>query len=82
MEPMTWIALALLVVSAVITAVITPGRGAGAKASTLGDLQLPTTAEGTPKAVIFGDCWSEDWTVLWYGDFDTQPIKSKGGKKG
>lgn len=77
---MTWIALALLVVSAVITAVITPSRQT-TKASTLSDIQLPTTSEGTPKAVIFGDCWSGDWTVLWYGDFDTAPIHSSGGKK-
>lgn len=82
MEPMEWIALAMLVISAVMVALISPPKGGGAKASTIGDLQLPTTAEGTPKAVVFGDCWSEDWTVLWYGDFETEPIKSKGGKKG
>jgi hypothetical protein len=72
-------AVALLVVSYVITALVAK-KQTGASASTLQDFDVPTTAEGTAQVVMFGDCWSGDWTVLWYGDFGVKAIKS-GGKK-
>jgi hypothetical protein len=76
-----WV-VALLIASVVLTALITPKtKNTGPTPNTLQDFQVPTTAEGTPKAVIFGDCWSGDWTVLWYGDFDVRPIPGPGGKK-
>jgi hypothetical protein len=74
-------AIALLVASYVITTLITPKTTNTNAPSLLQDFQFPTTAEGTPKTVIFGDCWSGDWTVLWYGDFDVQPIPAPGGSK-
>lgn len=45
------------------------------------DIDFPQPDEGTPQCVVFGDCWSGDWTVLAVGNYRTTPIKTKGGKK-
>lgn len=45
------------------------------------DIDFPQAEEGTPQAVIFGDCWSGDWTVLAVGNYRTTPITSEGGGK-
>lgn len=74
------IAIALLVISYVITQSMIK-RPQDAKPSGIGDFDLPVAEEGTPQAVFFGDCWSGDWQVLWYGDFEVQPLYSGGGKK-
>ena len=44
------------------------------------DIEFPSADEGTPQAVFFGDCWTEDWMVLTVGKYRTTPIKSSGGK--
>jgi hypothetical protein len=41
---------------------------------------FPLAEEGTPQCVIFGDCWSGDWTVLGYGNFYTYEIEADSGK--
>lgn len=38
-------------------------------------LDIPQSEEGTPQAVIFGDCWSGDWMVLNYGNLRSQEIR-------
>lgn len=38
-------------------------------------LDLPQAEEGTPQAVIFGDCWSGDWMVLGHGNYRTEEIR-------
>lgn len=45
------------------------------------DFDFPSADEGTPQAVFFGDCWTEDWMVLTVGNYRANAIKSKGGKK-
>lgn len=50
------------------------------QASALEDFDFPQADEGTPQAVFFGDCWTEGWMVLWYGNYRTTKIQS-GGKK-
>lgn len=45
------------------------------------DFNFPQATEGTPQAVVFGDCWCSDWTVVGLGNFRTSPVKSGGGKK-
>lgn len=50
------------------------------KAASLEDFDLPQVEEGTPHAVVFGDVWLEGWFVLWYGNYRTTKIKSKGKK--
>ncbi|MFY1006071.1 hypothetical protein ACOB9N_03960 [Pasteurella multocida] len=39
------------------------------------DWNFPQSDEGTPQCVFFGDCWTEDWQVLAYGNYRTSPIK-------
>ncbi|PZR90345.1 MAG: hypothetical protein DI537_19205 [Stutzerimonas stutzeri] len=73
-------AIALLVASYVIQVVITP-KPEVQKPAALEDFDMPQVEEGTEQAVIFGDNWTPDWIVLWYGNLRTSPIKSSGGKK-
>jgi hypothetical protein len=51
------------------------------RATTLDDFEVPQIEEGTPQAVVFGDVWLEGWQVVWYGNYRTTKIKSKGKKK-
>jgi hypothetical protein len=39
------------------------------------DFDFPQADEGTPQAVIFGDCWSEDWMVLAVGNYRNTEIR-------
>lgn len=48
--------------------------------ASLSDFDIPQVEEGTPHAVVFGDVWLEGWQVLWYGNYRTTKIKSKGKK--
>lgn len=82
MEPLTWIAIALAVASFAITALTAKGPQS-TKPNSFKDFQFPVPDEGTPQAVIFGDCWTSDWQVLWVGNYRTEEIhaQSGGGKK-
>jgi hypothetical protein len=74
------IAVVMMAISYAITASMAR-RAPAKKPNALEDFDFPQDAEGTPQAVIFGDVWTKDWTVLWYGDFVVTPIRKKGGKK-
>jgi len=78
-------AIALLIISYVITALITPKpkQPDPAKPALFKDFQFPIPDEGTPQSIVFGDCWTPDWQVIWYGNMRTEPIQtsSGGGKK-
>jgi len=77
-------AIALLVVSYAITALTTKNtKPKDAVPARLSEFQFPTFDEGTPEAVVFGEVWTNDWMVLWYGELKTEAIKAKssGGKK-
>ena len=41
------------------------------------DWNFPQIDEGTPQCVFFGDCWTEDWQVLAYGNYRTTEIKKR-----
>lgn len=73
-------ALGLLIASYAIQALITPKQQAPEKAN-IGDFDFPQIDEGTPQPVVFGDVWTEDWVVGWFGNMRTSAIKSSGGKK-
>jgi hypothetical protein len=73
-------ALVLLIASYAITALTAKPPQSNPPAQ-LGDFQFPQPDEGTPEIVVFGDVWIPDWSVLWYGNFTTTPIKSSSGKK-
>lgn len=82
MDPWTLIfALVMMVASFVITALMTP-KTQVPKPQAITDFQFPQSDEGVPQAVIFGDCWSPDHQILWYGNFRNSPIKTSSNKKG
>jgi hypothetical protein len=73
-------ALGMLVVSFAIQMLVTPKAEKPTKA-TIQDFDYPQFEESTPQAVYFGDNWSPDFFVSWYGNLRTSAIKSSGGKK-
>ncbi|MGO1069637.1 hypothetical protein [Lysobacter sp. Hz 25] len=75
-----WVQLAIWVISYFVSAAARP-KAPQAKPAAFGDFQFPQSTEGTPQAVVFGDVWTPDWMVLGVGQYRTQPIKQKGGKK-
>lgn len=78
MDPIT--ALILLTASIIISAALAP-KVQQPQPEAFEDINFPQADEGTPQAVTFGDCWSEDWMVLAVGNYRTEPIKGEGGKK-
>lgn len=72
--------IGLLIASYAIQVLITP-KTDPVKPSSLEDFDFPQFEEGTPQSVIFGDCWTEDQFILWYGNMRTSAIKSSGNKK-
>jgi hypothetical protein len=77
-------AIAMLVISYAITALTAKKQpNNDAKPARIGDFSFPTHDEGTAQAVVFGECWTEDWMVLYYGNLSSEAIKAKssGGKK-
>lgn len=50
-------------------------------AGTIDDLSVPRTEEGAEIGVIYGSVWIKDPQVAWYGDFGTEAIRSRQGKK-
>ncbi len=73
-------AIGLLIASYAIQALTTP-KTDPQKPAALEDFDFPQFEEGTPQSVVFGDVWTEDMFVLWYGNLRTSAIKSSGGKK-
>lgn len=53
----------------------------GPKASALSDFGIPKAVQGTRIIDFAGTIWVDDPTVAWYGDYDTQAIRKKNGKK-
>ncbi len=71
-------ALVLLVASYAITMLTMKTQNQ--TAATLEDFDFPQFDEGTPHAVVFGDVWLDGWQVLWFGNYRTTKIQSKGKK--
>lgn len=77
MELLAWALVSLVASYAIQMLLVKPQKQTPAA---LQDFDFPQADEGTPQAVFFGDCWTEGWMVLWYGDYRTTKIKSKGKK--
>ena len=73
-------ALIMMVCSALLSAVFA-AKPQEPSAGTLDDFDMPQVDEGTPQAVIFGECWSGDWQVLSFGNLRTAKVYAKSGKK-
>ena len=75
---MIWFALALFVVSFLITTFLAPKPDIeDARASTLDNVQFPRATEDAPYPLVLGKVLMKGPNTLWYGDFDTIPIKEK-----
>jgi hypothetical protein len=73
-------ALLILLASVVITAALAK-KPEPPKPEDINQINFPQSDEGTPQAVIFGECWTGDWMVLAYGNYRTQEVrKSQPGK--
>lgn len=73
-------AIYFMIASIVISAALMP-KAQATPPTAFEDIDFPQADEGTPQAVIFGDCWTDDWMVLTVGNYRTEAIKAKGGKK-
>jgi len=76
--------IAIYILILVVTTYVTMSRMPKAeppKPQAFEDFDFPQVDEGTPQAVVFGDCWSSDWTVLAVGNYRTAAIRSSGGGK-
>lgn len=72
--------LAIMVVSYFVGQALAP-KQKKPKPTAFEDFEFPQHEEGTPQCVFWGDCWTEDWMVLDYGNYRTSKIKSKKSKK-
>ena len=73
-------AIILLIASFVISAALAPKQKAPDPVA-FKDIEFPQVDEGTPQAVIFGDCWSGDWCVLAVGNYRTTPVHAENVSK-
>ena len=73
-------AIGMLIASYAIQAVLAP-KPVKPKPAAFDEFDFPQVDEGTPQAVIFGDVWTSDWQILWFGNYRTSAIKTKSGKK-
>lgn len=71
-----WVQIAIMIISALLSAALAPK----AQAPEAQQADLPVADDGKPVIVIFGDVWIDDSSILWFGDQDQIPIKSKGKK--
>lgn len=69
-----------MIASVLISASLAP-KPAALQPAAFEDFNLPTVDEGTPQAVVFGECWSGDWQVIGKGDYRTEPVRTKSPKK-
>lgn len=70
-------AFIMMIVSYAIQALTAPKP----QAPDAGQLDIPVAGEGDKVPVLFGTDVNKNTHVIWYGDANTIPIKSKGGKK-
>lgn len=71
-----WVQVAMFVASLVISQALQP-KAQKPKAATMADFDMPTTDDGTPKTVVFGDVWLTDWCVIGAGNFRAEEITKK-----
>lgn len=77
---MGWEYVVVLIISIIVQIALAP-RPSVPTPATFSDFDFPQYEEGTPQAVIFGDCRLRGWMVLRFGEFGVYPIQKKGGKK-
>jgi hypothetical protein len=76
MNPMIIWQIVVMIASIVISYALQP-KPLQPKAATADDFNLPTTEDGTPKVVVFGDVWLTSWCVIGVGNYRNQAIIKK-----
>lgn len=79
-----WAIVKMVIVMAVsyfINQALAKNNSPTAEAASESDWDFPQADEGTPQCVFFGDCWTQDWQVLAYGNYATTEITRSGGGK-
>jgi hypothetical protein len=51
------------------------------KPNTIGDFNIPITKEGSEIPIVYGTVWITSPQIVWYGDFRTEPVKTRTPKK-
>lgn len=75
---MIWFTLALFVVSFLITALLAPKpKFEDARAQQLKDVAFPRATEDAPIPLILGKVRMDAPNTIWYGDFESRPIREK-----
>lgn len=69
-----WVALAMLVISTVVSAMLAP-KPKDAEPSSLGEFQAPTAEEGRPIAMVLGTCKIKGPNITWWGALRTEAVK-------
>lgn len=77
---MGWDTLAWLMLASLVISVVMAPKVQNPSPTAFDEIDFPQTDEGTPQAVFFGDCWSDDWLVITVGNYRTEPIKAETGK--
>ncbi|VGM96258.1 Uncharacterised protein [uncultured Avibacterium sp.] len=68
--------VAVMVVSYFVNQALTPRpKSNNPEAVSQNDWNFPQTDEGLSQCVFFGDCWTQDWQVLAYGNYRTTEIR-------
>jgi len=78
---MGWDTVIYLMIASIVISVALAPKIQAPTPEAFEDIDFPTADEGTPQAVFFGDCWSDDWCVLTVGNYRTAPIPPGSGKK-
>ena len=75
-----WWFVALFVVALVVSYATMP-KPQAQKPAGLSEIEAPIAEDGVEIPVLFGTRDLNGPNCVWYGDLQTVPIKSKGGKK-
>jgi hypothetical protein len=72
-----WVLLIIYAATTVLSGLLQ--RAPNQKASSLGDLQVPTAEEGRSLPVVWGTCCLKSPNVVWYGDYKVKAIRKSMG---
>jgi len=78
---MAWLQIGLAVLNLALSYYLRPDPPSGPSPASIEEVDVPTAEEGKPVPVLFGRRQIKAPNVVWYGDMNTEPIKSSGGKK-
>ena len=75
-----WINLIIGLVISALLAFLRP-KPEPPKPNTLEDFNVPITKEGQEIGIVYGTAWVDSPQVVWYGDYKTEPVKTRQPKK-